>query len=279
MDVNESVGSIGWAPWHGRNLVHSLKCPRDGRVGPVNEGTYLYTTWPDGADVHLGHKRSAASDHFFPTPGLLLACPVLAALWFLPYRLPADTDGTRPFPSKREAVVEKIACLEEQAMVKEERLDRPVQYRPKEPRNCYSNPMWKARGAPSCTVSIDVKVRRHFPSLRSLFISEAFRVSISLRYNTKDSDKICYHGRDPFVNFLRHRTRSPQTKPSVVRQRGTTTLPLPLPLRPNRCYYDQQPQPPPIPLTGDTPPSRHLICSRCLVSTEVKPPTGRLANW
>lgn len=45
------MGSIGWAPWHGRNLVHSLKCPRDGRVGPVNEGTYLYTTWPDGADV------------------------------------------------------------------------------------------------------------------------------------------------------------------------------------------------------------------------------------
>lgn len=113
---------------------------------------------------------------------------------------------------------------------------------------------------------------------RARFTSEAFRVSISLRYNTKDSDKICYHGRDPFVNFLRHRTRSPQTKPSVVRQRGTTTLPLPLPLPPNRCYYDQQP-PPPIPRTGDTPPSRHPICSRCLVSTEVKPPTGRLANW
>ncbi|KAK1853804.1 hypothetical protein CCHR01_03567 [Colletotrichum chrysophilum] len=93
------------------------------------------------------------------TPPGLTGPTILAALWFLPYRLPADTDGTRPFPSKREAVVEKIACLEEQTMVEEELLDRPVHYRPKEPRNCYSNPMWQARAAPSCTVSIDVKTR------------------------------------------------------------------------------------------------------------------------
>ncbi|KAK2775616.1 hypothetical protein CKAH01_03502, partial [Colletotrichum kahawae] len=145
----------------------------------------LYTTWPDGADVHLGHKRSAASDHFFPTPGLLLACPVLAALWFLPYyRLPADTDSTRPFWSKREAVVEKIACLEEQAMVDEERLDRPVHYRPKEPRNTGIRTPCGGQGEHHLVLSPStskfVATPQLFARCRKLFISEAFRVSISL---------------------------------------------------------------------------------------------------